>query len=436
MRDLGGDLEIRLDPLSGEVSVCSTRVLSAARVFVGKAPEEVVRQVPMLFSLCGTAQTAASIGAFEQALGLTATGSARLLRAQLVHAETIKEHLWRLLLDWPRVMGSAGQEGQRLVPATAAMAQVMRAFARVRQGLSGSVDPFRLGACTGVETVPETAASAPRAQMAPMPLTNAVLALTALVQEQAFRVTPADWLMQIDGLDALLRWAEQTPTIPAGLVRALMSQGLADCGANAVPPLSGMPLDEFARQLSASEAQAFIAAPQRDGQCHETGPLARAAAHPLLVSLLDQYGNGLLAHLAALLVELARSAATLEAALGAGAQAIACGTGAAAGQQGADAGCAPGAGSELPGEGDIRCGIAQAAAARGLLVHRVLLANARVHQYQILAPTEWNFHPAGVVAQGLTAIAKRGVNARELERRAHLYITAVDPCVEYRLALC
>ncbi len=48
-------------------------------------------------------------------------------------------------------------------------------------------------------------------------------------------------------------------------------------------------------------------------------------------------------------------------------------------------------------------GIAQVEAARGRLVHRVVLESGRITRYQILAPTEWNFHPDGVLVQGLKA---------------------------------
>jgi Ni,Fe-hydrogenase I large subunit len=65
----------------------------------------------------------------------------------------------------------------------------------------------------------------------------------------------------------------------------------------------------------------------------------------------------------------------------------------------------------------------------------VCISDDRIEQYQILAPTEWNFHPQGVVAQGLVAIARGGVAGRELERLARLYITAVDPCVDYQLSV-
>jgi coenzyme F420-reducing hydrogenase alpha subunit len=89
----------------------------------------------------------------------------------------------------------------------------------------------------------------------------------------------------------------------------------------------------------------------------------------------------------------------------------------------------------MTSDGRARVGIGFAEAARGLLVHRVSMLDGRVRRYQILAPTEWNFHPQGVVAEGLKAIARAGVTGAELERLARLYITAVDPCVDYQLSV-
>jgi Ni,Fe-hydrogenase I large subunit len=76
-------------------------------------------------------------------------------------------------------------------------------------------------------------------------------------------------------------------------------------------------------------------------------------------------------------------------------------------------------------------GLGQVEAARGRLVHRAVMANDRVDSYQILAPTEWNFHPHGVVAKGLVSL---GSGSEEvLRRKAALWINAVDPCVGYEL---
>ena len=78
-------------------------------------------------------------------------------------------------------------------------------------------------------------------------------------------------------------------------------------------------------------------------------------------------------------------------------------------------------------------GIAQVEAARGRLVHRVELDGDRVQRYQILAPTEWNFHPRGVLAQGVKGLAVS--NKALLRRQTELLINAIDPCVGYELQI-
>jgi hypothetical protein len=396
MSDLAGQLEIRLDRRSGAVAIGSSRPLSAARVFAGKSPAEVVRQLPTLFSLCGTAQAAACVAACEQALGRQPSAAVLARRQALVHAETLKEHLWRLLLDWPKANAGARAAAMAGPLTASAMPRVMRAFMALRQAQQAAGDPFTLDA--------QQAEHGAAAGLDPG-------ALLDLVTEQALGAAPGAWLAAVDSPMALQRWAEQTRTPAAGLVRALMAQGLADCGANAVARLADAPWRALTEALASADADAFIAAPRWQRHCAETGPLARVAAQPLIAALIAEHGNGLLTRLAALLVDLARSACGLEAIVRAGMD---------------DMGDALRSSIE---------GIGAAEAARGLLVHRVRLARGRVAQYQILAPTEWNFHPKGVVAQGLAAIARGGAEGAELERLARLYITAVDPCVDYRLSV-
>ncbi|MBK1617110.1 hypothetical protein CKO42_01320 [Lamprobacter modestohalophilus] len=514
MSDLAGQLEIRLDQRSGAVAIGSSRPVTAARVFAGKSPAEVVRQLPTLFSLCGTAQAAACTAACEQALGRQPSAAVLARRRALVQAETIKEHLWRLLLDWPKMLeckaeamgninanananananGSSKSRGNgkgnagaganarastlALPTAASAMPRVMQAFMALRQAQQAVGDPFSLD-----EQQAERGAAAEIDSSR----------LLDLVADQALEAAPADWLHAVDRLATLQRWSEQTGTPAAGLVRALVAQGLAGCGANSVLRLPDSPWQQLAWSLASVEADAFIAAPQWRQECAETGPLARVAAQPLIADLLARHGNGLLTRLAALLVDLAQSACRLEVMLSTtvegasntarswvansatlepqaeaisnvdpensrlqdlGRTAMSASFTASgepksvlankvmAGDTGIDVGADVGMNDGTSPDRDPRLGIGtgtgtgvgSAEAARGLLVHRVTMINGRVEQYQILAPTEWNFHPQGVVAQGLTAIARSGAEGAELERLARLYITAVDPCVDYKL---
>jgi Ni,Fe-hydrogenase I large subunit len=64
--------------------------------------------------------------------------------------------------------------------------------------------------------------------------------------------------------------------------------------------------------------------------------------------------------------------------------------------------------------------------ARGLLLHWVQLdQQGAVQDYRVLAPTDWNFHPDGALAQALAALAPGDTAA------ARTLAAAFDPCVAF-----
>ncbi|MGC4090861.1 MAG: nickel-dependent hydrogenase large subunit [Polyangiaceae bacterium] len=78
-------------------------------------------------------------------------------------------------------------------------------------------------------------------------------------------------------------------------------------------------------------------------------------------------------------------------------------------------------------------GLARVETARGPLLHLVRLEAGRVARYVIVAPTEWNFHPAGALvhdAAGLPAPTPEA--ALDLARTLAL---ALDPCVDAAFTL-
>ena len=86
-----------------------------------------------------------------------------------------------------------------------------------------------------------------------------------------------------------------------------------------------------------------------------------------------------------------------------------------------------------PAQHPARFGIAQVEAARGKLIHRVVIKQQQVTEYQILAPTEWNFHPQGLIQQSLSQLKAK--NNEELRLLSRLIINAIDPCVGYDLRI-
>jgi len=69
--------------------------------------------------------------------------------------------------------------------------------------------------------------------------------------------------------------------------------------------------------------------------------------------------------------------------------------------------------------------------ARGLLLHCAEVRDERVSGYGIVAPTEWNFHPAGALVSALTGAP--AADRANVEQRAIRLVHSLDPCVACRV---
>ncbi|HYQ72358.1 MAG TPA: nickel-dependent hydrogenase large subunit [Gammaproteobacteria bacterium] len=387
--NIEGKLQIDLYPVAGQenrVHIQSSRPLQAARVFEGKPPEEVLQQLPLLFSVCGIAQAAAAAKALRQALDIATAVPVDAARGVLILMETAREHLWRILADWPAFL-------EEPVDARAA-APLQALLPVIRKALFVDGNAFSLQAELRVDE------GTLRAQ---------IDQLDGMLARLVFGEPAQVWL-QLADLDDLADWSRRNESVAARLTRTVCARGWQGSGAADCGILPELPDVWLNRQLEASGAERFIAAPQWEDRPCETTPLARHCDAALVESLCREYGNGLLTRLAARLVELAQIPARMrELDL----------------QTGADR---PEARNPAHPAG---VGIGQVEAARGRLVHRVVLDGGVVQRYQILAPTEWNFHPAGVVSRGLALLPDS--DADTLQRQAAMLINTVDPCVGYDL---
>ena len=402
--DPAGAILIRLRTHGGRVVAAdltsSRRTDFSRRLFAGRPVDHVLKTLPMVFSVCATAQTAAAVQACERAAGVEADTAHMAARQLLVYAETVREHLIRMLLGWSTWLGIAPPAGRLGV-----LGKMRNAWGQV---LYPGGDAFRVG---GGELSPDM-------QAIPSLLND----LEALV-ELALGVGPVAW-QQIADRDALRQWATGGEAVAQQMVRQVMGRGLAGLGAAAVSALPDeIPDREFAARLTGGPAQAgvdanarassgvdaFIAAPTWAGVPCETGALQRQSEVPVVADLRDAHGNGVLtrqvarlSELVAALGEIRRLAAALHAQRAGSAASASTGT-----------------------------GVAQVEAARGRLVHLATIGDGLVSDYRILAPTEWNFHPQGALAQGLLTLPVDD----SLQRNAQLLVDAVDPCVESRVEI-
>lgn len=378
---LEGAVSVRLETARGRVHAVSVTVRrpAAARALCGRTPEEAMRLVPLLFSLCGTAQSLAAAEALEGALGLDGHPHA-VARALLADAETAANHAWQALMEWPARLGEA--------PQPKALAGLRAAAMAIHPALYPARDGLRPG---GGSLRPDPAA-----------LAAAIAALRHEVMRAVFAAPAPTNVAELE------RWADRGETAAARLMRRVLAPGMAGFGACGVPALEAHPASWFGERLSADAGFAEI--PRQDGTPAHTGPLARQSAHPLVAALLAAHGSGLAAHVAARLVELAglpdRMAACAERLEDANAEAE--------------------SGTARHGEGS-----GAVDTARGRLAHWVRLEDGRISDARIVAPTEWNFAADGPLAQGLADAAADAA----LAERAGLLVMALDPCVASSIAI-
>ncbi len=368
-------ISLRRSGQGNRVRLRSSRPLLASRLFEGKPSAEALRNVPLLFNVCGQAQGVAAVRAVESAQGKPACDPVELSRDRLVRLETLSEHLCRVLTDWPRFIGDP-PDPQRL----AALLQALRA-------LRDRLDPD--GALTrtpGLTRAAESPDHEPRRQ-----------ALQRHIAHDLYGCRLQDWL----GFDAsaMCRWIAATDTPATRLLRHVVNHGWASLGCIDSQPMPWLDNDTLITYLDGA-GDDFIAHPHWHGANVETGPSARLAAHPLLAEVRERHGNGLLARLLARLIEIAQLAIYPDT-------------------------------QQTVRTSANGLGISQLEASRGRLCHRVILDGGRVTRYRILAPTEWNFRPDGPAAQALATVdAHDHPGAR---RQAELLIHAADPCVSFQL---
>lgn len=200
-------------------------------------------------------------------------------------------------------------------------------------------------------------------------------------------------------------------TTPAGQqVRQLQAAwGDVELPLGAVPLSSNTPRDLrwIDEKLASDVAFEFCAKPDAGGNCFETSIWTRNR-QSVLVQQGQQAGlNELTLRFLALLDELQALPGRIQRGVGAA--------------------------NEIHTEPGLGC----VEAARGLLIHRIVLdgdsmSDYRVADYKIVAPMEWNFHPQGTLFQMLDGAR---VSRERLHALVETLVLLVDPCVGWEIEI-
>jgi len=307
-------------------SVSATEIRStrpmAAQILKGKTPAQVLQIVPLLFSVCGRAQGAAAAAALQAAQQGGSIASAAV--EHMIVCEAMQEHLWRLMLDWTKLMGLPRQE-QRF----AGWYALLRKIGAGEADMAVFLHEFERD-CLG------------------MPV--------------------AEW-RAIDSYHALQTWSLKAHSPSAQVLAKLDELERGRHGSSGTRLLPAWTAAEADQACAGRWDTDFSVRPDWLEGSAETGAWTYYADDKLLHDVWQKSGSKALTRLLARVTDV-----------------IAMASGSAAPRLDV---ASPVAGA----------GIAVVRTARGLLMHHVRLAGESVADYVIVAPTEWNFHPDGAIAQ-------------------------------------
>ncbi len=360
-----------------QVAVRSSRPMIAARVLTGKTAVDAAAVVPKLFSICGGAQGTAAAAALAAA-GATGREFEFGSREREVMLEALQDTFWHLLIDWPNTMGTA--------PCATAVTAARFQIASSMRATDGTP---RLNDATAMRELG--------------------VSLSAIAAQAIFGMPPAAW-QQLSGVEALQAWCARRETVPAILLGHVLTDwpALGRSATTLMPPSQSDTLLRVIVPALRNEPE-FSRAPNWAGEPVETGGLARMREDPLVRAVQHEFGNAVVTRLVARLAELVQLLWELlgpdpQTAVPRRVQSVALGTGE---------------------------GLAAVETARGLLLHRARLQEHCVVDYQIVAPTEWNFHPDGALVHGLEGL--EADDDQHLIGAARLAVHALDPCVAFRV---
>jgi hypothetical protein len=210
----------------------------------------------------------------------------------LVQLETLREHAWRILLDWPGFIG--------LSPNKTAIAVLLKFDGLFKQVLFRNGEAFKLDSVISRD---------------PTQLYQLINELETLIDAAIFNRRLGSFLNLISEAQ-LHDWLPQNPAQPAQLLSYIYKQDWPAIGQNTIACLPELAAEDVHWQIQQHGLTDFVRAPQWQGCCFESSLLNRQLAHPLIAGLHNLYGNGLLVRLVGRLVEVAGIPAQLRQLLG------------------------------------------------------------------------------------------------------------------------
>ncbi len=461
-----GDLEVQVEIADGAVAaawVNSPLYRGFEQILHGKDPRDALVYTPRICGICSVSQSMAAAAALRDAIGLSEADNGALAANLVLACENLTDHLTHFYLFFMPDFARAEYAGRSDFESIAArfkaqtgtaaldMLPARAAFLHLTGILAGKW-PHSLALQPGGTT--RAIEPQEKAQL------RGIVAMFRRFLESTLFCDRLDQVAAIDSAAALRAWASDHPQSDFGRFLALSADlGLDRLGRGAGRFLSYgaydlrgdhlfaagtwdgalHPLDTTAitedishawlhgqtgpmhplhgstlTSLDNPDAYTWCKAPRLDGAVMETGALARQVVdgHPLARDLASA-GSNVHSRVVARLLELARVVPVMEEWIAA--------------LQPGQPFCRL---ADMPNEAT---GVGLVEAARGSLGHWLRVRKGRILNYQIIAPTTWNFSPRdaagtpGALEQALvgTPVGADGANSASVQH----VVRSFDPCM-------
>jgi Ni,Fe-hydrogenase I large subunit len=462
-----GDLEVTLDVEDGRIAAAYVNAplyRGFEQILQGKAPLDALVFVPRICGICSVAQSVASARALAAAFGWQAPPNGRVAANLMLATENLADHLTHFYLFFMPDFARAEYAGRPWFEAAQAR------FAAVRGTAAAQVLPARAAFLRTMGLIagkwPHTLALQPGGASRPLQASEKMRLRRVLREFRAFAEATLfgdalENVAALASLDALAAWGDAHAGSDFGRFLAIADDlGLQSLGRagdvfmsygsfpqengrlfpagvwdGAAAPLDVGAVREDVRHAWYAEAEApqapaagatlplaekegaysWCKAPRLGGRVVEVGALARqvVAGHPLARALVAAFGGSVLGRVAMRLLEIACVLPRMEHWI----EELAPG----------ESYCVVG---DMPDEAQ---GAGLVEAARGSLGHWLVVRSGRIHNYQIIAPTTWNFSPRdaegrpGALERALVGVAASETGA--VPTAVQHVVRSFDPCM-------
>lgn len=355
------------------LQINSTRSTRITELFANKTISEVEQNINLLFQLCNTAHRFSFLQLLNKNQLIKLSDNELLSYRLLLDIETIKEHCFSIASKWNR---------DKTIDKN--VVAVLTVLNKIKERLFSGGDGLSLAS----KQLNDFSAIAPFIDELDNRLHDFLLGGKYCERH----VFSSD--------DSFKDWVQTGETKSADFFKYLQQHKLSNLGATKIQPL---PL-KVAKELShLLKDQKFICRPNYQNVIYESTPFSRLKNH----SLIEKLGNGIVGRYVAQLVEIfvllnkiKRDYKNMQSEI---------------------------ISYNIKTSSTSKSALVCVEAARGKLIHQTKIKKNQIVDYQILSPTQWNFHPQGVLNTMIKALTFS--DKHDLKRKISLLVVALDPCV-------